>query len=941
MPPLKVPHPRKLALKWILFCIDRAYNTNIPDIVITGDFNFNMRTNGNNKIKDLIQNYNLEQLINEDTHFTENSSSLIDLILVRNSSNILMSGVADSFIPDQIRFHCPILVLLKFLRPSTKSFKRKIRNYERADFTQFRENLISFNLEEKLVTENIDDNVVCIQEALDVACENSVPSKIVTIRPDEPPWITCHIKNLIRKRKRAFRKFKKTSNQSFWEKFKALRNKVVNEIRLSKTNYFDKLEDILSKENVNSKLFWKTSKQILGVSKTSHTIPTLKLDNKFAENNADKANMLNEYFSSQSVVNDINKTLPPRTDTNNQLNFITISEQEVKDVLDNLNVTKACGPDLISPRLLKEGASVLSKPLATVFNRSLLQGSFPSNWKDANVTAIHKKEDKSVPSNYRPISLLSQLGKVMERCVHKHIFNYISENSLLTPFQSGFIQGDSTTFQLLHTYHSFLEAVDSGKEVRVVFCDISKAFDRVWHKGLLHKLACMGISGSLLQWFQSYLSNRRQRVVLNGVESNWADVLAGVPQGSILGPLLFLIYINDIVNNIRSSIRLFADDTSIYIIIDDPQTAAFILNSDLDTINVWANDWLVDFNPTKTTSLLISRRQLPIAHPPLEMNNVILNETTSHRHLGLTFSNTCNWSDHIQRVTNTAWSRLHLMRALKIKVNRQALEKMYFAFIRPLLEYSDSVWDNCSNEAKRQLDSIHHEAARIITGGTKPCSLEKLLADLGWDSMQERRTKHKLVIFYKIINNLTPNYLQEFVPPLVQDGNPYRLRNSSDIRTIHTNTNLFYNSFYPSTIREWNNLEQEIKDASSVASFKYQLNRETRNRAPPKYYSAGSRKGQILHARLRMQCSSLNADLYRKNIIPSPSCSCGGFESAYHFFYVCPQLTAVRESYLGDVLRNHTTHQLLCGKPEFTNDENVSLFLKVQDFIIKSKRFEQ
>ena len=140
--------------------------------------------------------------------------------------------------------------------------------------------------------------------------------------------------------------------------------------------------------------------------------------------------------------------------------------------------------------------------------------------------------------NCRPISLLSQLEKVMERCVHKHIFNYKSENSLLTPVQSGFIQGDSTTFQLLHTYHSFLEAVDSGKEVRVVFCDISKAFDRVWHKGLLHKLACMRISGSLLQWFQSYLSNRRQRVVLNGIESTWADVLAGVPQGSILGPLV-------------------------------------------------------------------------------------------------------------------------------------------------------------------------------------------------------------------------------------------------------------------------------------------------------------------------------------------------------------------------------------------------------------------
>ena len=320
----------------------------------------------------------------------------------------------------------------------------------------------------------------------------------------------------------------------------------------------------------------------MGLQKSNHTIPTLKLNHKFAEKDIDKANMLNDYFCSQAVVNDSNKPLPQHTFTcNSRLKSITISQQYVRDVLNNLNVTKASGPDLISPRLLKECATILSKPLSIIFNRSLLQGYFPSNWKDANVTAIYKKADKSMPSNYRPISLLSQIGKAMERYIHKHLYNYISENNLLTPFQSGFIQGDSTTFHLLHTYHSFLEAVDSGKEVRVVFCDISKAFDRVWHRGLLHKLAGMGLSEGLLRWFKSYLSHQRQRVVLNGVESNWADVLAGVPQGSILGPLLFLIYINDIVNNIRSSIRLFADDTTIYIIIDNPQTAAFILNTDL------------------------------------------------------------------------------------------------------------------------------------------------------------------------------------------------------------------------------------------------------------------------------------------------------------------------------------------------------------------------
>ena len=226
--------------------------------------------------------------------------------------------------------------------------------------------------------------------------------------------------------------------------------------------------------------------------------------------------MLNNYFASQSHIND-DETLPAPTQIQHEeLAHIDITQQDVIDVLSNLNVTKACGPDLISPRLLKEGASVISKPLTTIFNRSLQQGYFPARWKEANVTPIYKKEDRFSPSNYRPISLLSCIGETMERCVHKHLY-FISQNNLLTPLQSGFISGDSTTNQLLDIYHMFCEAVDNGKEVRVVFCDISKALDRVWHKGLLVKLAAICCPKSLLRWFTSYLSGRRQRVVINRV----------------------------------------------------------------------------------------------------------------------------------------------------------------------------------------------------------------------------------------------------------------------------------------------------------------------------------------------------------------------------------------------------------------------------------------
>ena len=351
---------------------------------------------------------------------------------------------------------------------------------------------------------------------------------------------------------------------------------MISELRKSKQTYHDSLDKLLSSSDCNSKTFWKTSKQILNIGQTSTSIPTLHHNSTYAESDLEKAKMLNAYFASQSVVDDTNTQLPPIPHMDHSLESITITTQDVSDVLQHLDITKACGSDSISPRLLKEGCQ---------------------SWKDAYVTPIYKKEDKSQPSNYRTISLLSIVGKTMERCVHKHLYNYMVTNQLLTPLQSGFREGDSTTNQLLHTYHTICEAVDKGKEIRAVFCDISKAFDRVWHKGLLYKLRCMGCSNRIVNWFASYLSKRRQHVVINGQSSDWVYIWAGVPQGSILGPLLFLIYINDIVKHIGCSIRLFADVTSLYIIVDCPLQSANLLNTDLQTISDWAAAWLVTSIP--------------------------------------------------------------------------------------------------------------------------------------------------------------------------------------------------------------------------------------------------------------------------------------------------------------------------------------------------------
>lgn len=188
-----------------------------------------------------------------------------------------------------------------------------------------------------------------------------------------------------------------------------------------------------------------------------------------------------------------------------------------------------------------------------------------------------------------------------------------------------------------------------------------------------------------------------------------------------------------------------------------------------------------------------------------------------------------------------------------------------------------------------------------------------------------------------MLHNLTPNYLSDLIPPLVQENNPYSLRNASDIRTIRAHSNLYFNSFLPSTIRAWNNLPDEIKQSASVVTFKNKLNRD--RQLAPKYYKVGTRLGQILHARLRMECSSLNTHLFSKNIVNSPECVCGGFQSPYHFLYTCVRYTNIRNTYLSDILPRYTTNELLFGKETATSEENESLFLKVQEYIIKTKRF--
>ena len=580
---------------WDLVClsIDQALQL-CPNLILLGDFNQNILDVTKSKnIRNVIRMFNLNQLIDSPTRITRVSSTLIDLALTTPSLHCTEKGVLDPFCSD----HCPIFISTNFIQVRQPCYERKIWLYDRANYTLFREKLNVCDWTTDNLT--VDQCVTQFANNILISADQAIPNKNVTIRPRDPPWMHNEIRKEIRLRKRLHRRAKSKNDDISWEAFKVQRNKVNNLVRSSKITHFKKLATSLQQGNLNPKQWWTVTKQFLKQNKESD-ISLLIQNNKHFTSPHEKSNVLNEYFCMQSTVDDSHATLPPIEIPEHSLDNIVISSQDVEDVLRLLDTSKASGPDLISPKLLKEGAPVLSPHFCKLFNKSIDECSFPSEWKLANIIPVYKKGDRTEASNYRPISLLSCVGKVFEKCVFKHLYNFLRTSDVITRVQSGFTPGDSAVYQLIDLYDTFCRALDDGKEVRVVFCDISKAFDRVWHRGLLFKMRQAGISNPLLRWFESYLSNRFQRVVLEGSVSDYRGISAGVPQGSILGPIMFLVYINDIVENINSCIRLFADDTSLYLIVDDPGASADPMNSDLEKIHTWSQNWLASFNPNKT-----------------------------------------------------------------------------------------------------------------------------------------------------------------------------------------------------------------------------------------------------------------------------------------------------------------------------------------------------
>ena len=759
-------------------------------MLFTGDFNAHSMSwwpAGNNtpegiKFDDLFSSLGLYQLISEPTNFEPNKNpSCIDLIVTDQPNIVLESGTRPSLDPychHQIT-HCKINIKI----PPPPPYDRKLWHYDQANVEAIRRIITNFPWQNQLNL-NSDPNwqVRLFTDTILNIMSSFVPNEIRRIKPRDPPWITKEVKTLLKKKNWFYTSYKKNGYKVDDKvTLDAFRCECKEAVDLAKKNYISNLGHKLNDPLTPSKSYWKIINRVMNRARFP-VIPPILIDNILVLNCIEKCKHFASFFSNQCKLNRNDSTLPPLDFlTDHRLDSVLINEATILSLIGNLNRNKAMGPDgILAHMLILADASVVL-PLKIIFSNILESSIYPDQWKLANVTPIHKKGSKQLVSNYRPISLLPICGKIFEKLIFDSLYTYLTHHQLITKNQSGFRSGDSTTNQLLFLVNEIHEAFENPNslEVRSVFLDISYAFDKVWHDGLIHKLEQNGVSGNLLNLTRSYLHNRKQRVVINGSCSDYFSIESGVPQGSVLGPLLFLIYINDLEANIKSRIKFFADDTMLFSIVHDVQTSANELNHDLLVIQKWAYQWKMEFNPDPTkqaTELLFSCKKNKNNHPPLIFNRQVVKNVEYHKHLGLILDTKLSFVNHINAKITTAKKYIGIIRYLSNHLPLKVLSQMYKVFVRSHLDYCDFIYhippiirnsplEISLNFLMESIEKVQYMGALAVTGAWQGTNRSKLYEELGWETLSDRRMYRRVLQLYKISNMMTPDYLSNKLPP--------------------------------------------------------------------------------------------------------------------------------------------------------------------------------
>lgn len=425
----------------------------------------------------------------------------------------------------------------------------------------------------------------------------------------------------------------------------------------------------------------------------------------------------------------------------------------------------------------------------------------PEKWKIAHVVPIFKKGEKSRPSNYRPVSLTSIPCKVMEHIVLHELNKFLDD--FIIKNQHGFRKSHSCTTQLVSTLHTILQQVDTGKCVQAVALDFSKAFDKVCHSLLIKKLHSYKIPLIIINWIKSFLNNRHQRVIVDGILSDSLSVLSGVPQGSVLGPSLFLVYINDLCDSISSSIKLFADDTLMFSVLENSSSILSFQN-DLYKLEAWSHKWKMEFNPTKCNVIIFGKPPIDPGEIKYELCNTTISIEDHIKYLGVLITNNLKWEKHINCIITKASKILGYIKTTLFNAPQKVKLLAYLTLCRPILEYSSEAWDPYYAKDINKLEVLQNKAVRFILNLKGIQSMTAARDKLKLSTLESRRkaSRLKLLMLFLSNNDICSNISESYDNLTTCSSALTRQMSNYVPRSLTTNLNVYHNSFLPRTIRD-------------------------------------------------------------------------------------------------------------------------------------------
>lgn len=810
--------------------INLSSGNRFADIIICGDFNMDLLNlenhSGTLNFLNSMNTLSLIPLITKPTRITNTSATLIDNLFV-NGSCQLMAGIIISDITD----HFPIFYIRKGFH------SRTIHQAQQIQYRIINENTLH-NLSDMLSTidfgyiqecNDIDEAVIMLFNSINECYKVCCPIRVKTISPKDfrKPWITNEVKANVKRRQNYFILYRQ--NKISWDTYSRFRNYVTSQIRTSKLNYFSRK---FTEFKSSTKATWKMINNILKPRNMGNkeAIKKVIIDNVTYETKIDISNAFNSFFV--NIGKNISSKL--NSDFNYHKNYLKgnylhsffftpITSVDISELILSLK-NKSSDLSVFPVKVLKRIKDHVAPILSEIINKSLLIGKFPDSLKIARVVPIHKAGDKTDPNNYRPISVLPLFSKIFEKVVYKQLYTYLERKQILCSEQYGFRSKKSTVQALLNQLQYLYDNIDSGNFVISVFLDFKKAFDSVDHAILLSKLNFYGIRGNTYNWFASYLRNRKQYTSIAGIQSECSTISHGVPQGSILGPLLFLLFINDLPNS-SSYFKyiLFADDSTLSCKFSGTDVDEFsvTINRELGKLYEWLVSNRICINVEKTKYIIFSYKK-KIELPLIKMGNARIHETDSTKFLGILFDKHLTFKNHVNYISTKIAGNVGIIFKLNKFLPSHVLNYLYFSLVHPYLYYGVEVWHGTYSNITENVFVLQKKACRAINHlpyNAHTCHYFKTTEIL---KLKDLYNFQLAVFMFKAIHTNQNIELRELLQSH-SDVHEYNTRFRDNLILPKYNRKKSEMCIHFKSVKVWLGLPLDVKCCSSLFIFKRKL----------------------------------------------------------------------------------------------------------------------